>query len=99
LGAGKGVVEKDFLISIFFLLLAFDKQFAPFAERVVFRGGTCIKKAYYPSETRFSEDLDFASLSVDGMTLFLGVLEGLRGQDLGVTTITQARKHSKTREG
>jgi len=92
LGAGKGAVEKDFLISIFFLLLAFDKQFAPFAERAVFRGGTCIKKAYYPSETRFSDDLDFASLSVDEMTLFLGVLEGLRGQDLGVTTITQARK-------
>jgi predicted nucleotidyltransferase component of viral defense system len=92
LGAGKGAVEKDFLISIFFLLLAFDKQFAQFAERAVFRGGTCIKKAYYPSETRFSEDLDFASLSLDEMTLFLGVLEGLRGQDFGVTTITQARK-------
>lgn len=92
LGAGKGVVEKDFLISTFFLLLAFDKYFAPFVERAVFRGGTCIKKAYYPNETRFSEDLDFASLSIDEMKSFLRALEGLRGQDLGVTRITQARK-------
>src|SRR2546427_12363623 len=92
LGAGKGAVENDFLISIFFLLLAFDHQFAPFAESAVFRGATCIQKAYYPSETRFSEDLDFASLSVDEMTLSLGALEVLRGREFGVTTSTQARK-------
>ncbi len=99
LGTGKGTVEKDFLISTLFLLLAYEKQFAPFAEKVVFRGGTCIKKAYYPNETRFSEDLDFASLTVDEMNSFLGVLEGLGGQDFGVTTITQARKTYENSKG
>lgn len=90
IGIGRGAVEKDFLISTFFLLLAYQKQFARLAEKIVFTGGTCIKKAYYPNEARFSEDLDFASLTVEEMSLFLEALEGLRGQDLGVTTINQA---------
>src|SRR5881628_1960270 len=92
LGAGKGAVEKDFLISTFFLLLAYDKQFAPFAKKLVFRGGTCIKKVYYPTDARFSEDLDFTSLSVNEMNSFLVALEGLAGQDLGVTSVTEAVK-------
>ncbi len=89
-GAGRGVIEKDFLISTLLLLISYQKQFTRFAEKAVFTGGTCIRKAYYPDEARFSEDLDFASLTMEEMNLFLGALEGLRGQDLGVTSITQA---------
>ncbi len=99
LGAGKGAVEKDFLISTFFLLLAYEKQFAPFTETIVFRGGTCIKKAYYPNQTRFSDDLDFTCLTVDEMNSFFRVLEGFGGQDLGVTTITQVRKMYEDSKG
>jgi len=92
LGAGKSAVEKDLLISIFFLLLAYDKQFSPFVKKAVFRGGTCIRKAYYPNEARFSEDLDFASLTLDEMSSFHGALENLTDQELGVTTINGAKK-------
>ncbi len=99
LGAGKGTIEKDFVISTIFLLLAGDKQFAPFAEKIVFRGGTCIKKAYFPRETRFSEDLDFTSLTISEINSFHRVLEGFRGQDLGVTTITQVGKTYENSKG
>lgn len=92
IGAGKGAVEKDFVISTFLILLAFESQFTPFAEKMVFRGGTCIKKAYYPNETRFSEDLDFASLTLSEMGSFLEVLRSLVGQDLGVTNVIQVGK-------
>jgi predicted nucleotidyltransferase component of viral defense system len=99
IGAGRGAVEKDFLISIFFLLLAYDEQFAPFKDKMVLRGGTCIKKAYYPDETRFSEDLDLTSLNVDEMDSFFEALKGLVGQDLGVTTVTQVGEMYKNSKG
>ncbi len=99
IGTGRGAIEKDFLISTFLLLLAYHKQFTRFAEKAVLTGGTCIRKAYYPNEARLSEDLDFASLTVEEMNLFLGALEGLRGQDLGVTTITQAMRIYENSKG
>jgi predicted nucleotidyltransferase component of viral defense system len=88
-GTGKGTVEKDFLISSFFLLLGYDEEFAPFKDKMVFRGGTCLKKAYYPDETRFSEDLDFTSLDSEEIDSFFEALRGLVGQDFGVTSITR----------
>jgi predicted nucleotidyltransferase component of viral defense system len=99
IGAGRGAVEKDFLISSFFLLLAYDEQFAPFRDKMVFRGGTCIKKAYYPGETRFSEDLDFTSLDSEEIDLFFEALKGLAGQDLGVTTITEVGEMYRNSRG
>src|SRR2546426_11814160 len=92
LGVGKVAVEKDFLISTLFLLLAYDDGFERFVKKAVFRGGTCIRKAYYPDEARFSEDLDFASLTLDEMSSFHAVLENLTDQELGVTTINGAKK-------
>jgi len=99
IGAGRSAVEKDFLISSFFLLLAYDEQFARFRDRIVFRGGTCIKKAYYPGETRFSEDLDFTSLDSEELDLFFEALRGLVGQDLGVTAITQVGEMYRNSRG
>ena len=99
LGVGKVAVEKDFLISTLFLLLAYDDGFERFVKKAVFRGGTCIRKAYYPDEARFSEDLDFTSLTLDEMDSFLGVLEGLVGKDLGVTTISRAAQTYKDSRG
>lgn len=49
-----GTVEKDYAITI---LLSVISNFTDLS-RMVFKGGTAIKKTYYP-ETRFSEDLDF----------------------------------------
>ena len=99
IGAGRSAVEKDFLISSFFLLLAYDEQFAQFRDRIVFRGGTCIKKAYYPGETRFSEDLDFTSLDSEELDLFFEALKGQVGQDLGVTAITEVGEMYRNSRG
>ncbi|MCX6767197.1 MAG: nucleotidyl transferase AbiEii/AbiGii toxin family protein [Candidatus Micrarchaeota archaeon] len=51
---GLGNAEKDYVLSAALSVIAG----LPLA--LVFKGGTCIKKAYYP-EFRFSSDLDFTS--------------------------------------
>lgn len=54
-----GMVEKDYVLSVMSILLANDKA----RKNIVFKGGTAIKKIYYP-EARFSEDLDFNYLDL-----------------------------------
>jgi len=51
---GLGVVEKDHAITVALLILSRTEL----SEAMVFKGGTAIKKMFYP-KTRFSEDLDF----------------------------------------
>ncbi len=52
------VLEKDYALSY---LLAGIAAVPSLAESLVFKGGTCLRKAYFPGY-RFSEDLDFTSL-------------------------------------
>lgn len=49
------IIEKDYLIE---LLLFYFSKGSSLCENIVFRGGTTLKKVYFP-EYRFSEDLDF----------------------------------------
>ena len=49
------IIEKDYLIEL--ALFYFSKD-SSLCENLVFRGGTALKKVYFP-EYRFSEDLDF----------------------------------------
>jgi len=49
------IIEKDYLIEL--VLFCFAKD-GFFKEKLVFRGGTALKKVYFP-DYRFSEDLDF----------------------------------------
>jgi len=49
------IIEKDYFIEL--VLFYFSKD-SSFCENLVFRGGTALKKVYFP-EYRFSEDLDF----------------------------------------
>ncbi|MBU0694642.1 MAG: nucleotidyl transferase AbiEii/AbiGii toxin family protein [Candidatus Omnitrophica bacterium] len=49
------IIEKDYLIELILFYFAKDDYFK---ERFVFRGGTALKKVYFP-DYRFSEDLDF----------------------------------------
>ena len=49
------IIEKDYFIEL--ILFHFSKD-SSLCENLVFRGGTVLKKAYFP-EYRFSEDLDF----------------------------------------
>ena len=50
------IIEKDYFIEL--VLFYFSKD-SSLCENLVFRGGTALKKVYFP-EYRFSEDLDFA---------------------------------------
>lgn len=53
-----GTIEKDYALTM--VLSRLSKT--DFAKEIVFKGGTAIKKAYFP-EARFSEDLDFTCMA------------------------------------
>jgi len=54
-----GIIEKDYVLSKVLMALS---QIDLFNQHLLFKGGTALKKFYYP-EWRFSEDLDFTSKS------------------------------------
>ena len=84
-GTGRVAVEKDLVISVIFMLITELPEFSSSSRKMVFRGGTCIKKVFYPDETRFSEDLDFMGLTTEESNSFLGAINGLVRRNLGVT--------------
>ena len=49
------IIEKDYFIELVLFYLSKDSSLC---ENLVFRGGTALKKVYFP-EYRFSEGLDF----------------------------------------
>ena len=49
------IIEKDYFIELLLFYLSSDYSFR---KKFVFRGGTALKKIYFP-DYRFSEDLDF----------------------------------------
>jgi len=56
-GIHPGIIEKDYALSKVLQALA---RIDSYNQHLLFKGGTAIKKFYYP-EWRFSEDLDFTS--------------------------------------
>ena len=52
-----GIIEKDYVLSKVLMALS---HIDLFNQKLLFKGGTALKKFYYP-EWRFSEDLDFTS--------------------------------------
>jgi hypothetical protein len=52
-----GVIEKDYVLSKTLMALS---AIPAFQESLVFKGGTALKKCYYPN-WRYSEDLDFTA--------------------------------------
>ena len=78
-GKPQFVVEKDYALSY---LLAGIVQVPMLQESLVFKGGTCLRKAYFPGY-RFSEDLDFTSRVPLGCNDLLDAL-------------TEARSHMET---
>ncbi len=54
------VVELDYTLS---WILAAIGQESEIRENLVFKGGTCLKKCYFGSKYRYSQDLDFTSRS------------------------------------
>jgi predicted nucleotidyltransferase component of viral defense system len=53
-GVGERVIEKDYVLSWLLIVIADS----PLRSEVAFKGGTALKKVYYP-DYRFSEDIDF----------------------------------------
>jgi len=51
----ESIIEKDYFIELMLFYLSNDEYFN---KKVVFRGGTALKKIYFP-DYRYSEDLDF----------------------------------------
>lgn len=52
-----GLAEKDYIVEWLLKILYKSR----ICRRIVFKGGTAIKKIYYPQTWRFSHDLDFTS--------------------------------------
>jgi predicted nucleotidyltransferase component of viral defense system len=98
-GLGRTVVEKDFVISAVLLLISELPEFSEYSHKMAFRGGTCIKKVYFPDETRFSEDLDFTNLTLEESMSFLAEVKGLIGRNLGVTTFERTEVEYQNERG
>lgn len=63
------VVEKDYVLT----WLLFGIADSPLAGQLAFKGGTALKKVYFP-EYRYSEDLDFTVVSgIDADEIVLGL--------------------------
>src|SRR5450759_1404005 len=78
-GVSLEVVQKDYALSY---LLAGMAQTPGLGEKIVLKGGTALKKLYYP-DYRFSEDLDFSTLELGvlpkGDELFQAVIARMTG--------------------
>ena len=57
LGVLKNTVDKDWVLGHFMDAIYSVKKLK---EKLIFKGGTCLKKCYFP-DYRFSEDLDFTA--------------------------------------
>ncbi len=57
----EAVIDKDWILGHFLNAMF---SFSDISENFVFKGGTCLKKSYFP-DYRFSEDLDFTLLDKD----------------------------------
>lgn len=60
------IIEKDYFIE---LILFYFSQDTFLRDNIVFRGGTALKKMYFP-EYRFSEDLDFVISNKDEVSIY-----------------------------
>ena len=86
-----GTVEKDYALTS---LLSRIAEF-PKLDRMVFKGGTAIKKSHY-EDFRFSEDLDFSCLE-DISDDFVGFIEdNMKGLDVEFTEVRGFEKKGKS---
>jgi len=90
-GIPLGTLEKDYALSIVLSLLSKD----PLAESLIFKGGTAIKKIYFP-EARFSEDLDFSFLDKTSGQIEDNTKDILIGKRIGDVEFLQMRNINHT---
>jgi predicted nucleotidyltransferase component of viral defense system len=75
-GKPQFVLERDYALSY---LLAGIATVPELGASLVFKGGTCLRKAYFPGY-RFSEDLDFTARTPWSCNALLAALRGLPRQ-------------------
>lgn len=72
-----GTVERDYVISILLEIISR----LPCSDSLIFKGGTCIKKIYFP-DARFSVDLDFSCLGDVTHELLANLKSSLAGRSI-----------------
>ncbi len=82
---GLGDAEKDYVLSV--MLVELSRL--PEAENLVFKGGTCLKKVYFP-EYRFSSDLDFTVVENIAPKLKTKVIETFQNKEIGSVQFLKA---------
>jgi predicted nucleotidyltransferase component of viral defense system len=60
-GVARGTIDKDWVLGHFLAAIYSEPTLR---EVLIFKGGTCLKKCWFP-DYRFSEDLDFTSRKTD----------------------------------
>lgn len=98
-GVSRAALEKDYVISLVLLLISDLPEFSPYSREMVFRGGTCLKKAFFPDEMRFSEDLDFTNLTLEDSDSFLKHAIDLAKKNFGVTTFERCEVLYRNEKG
>ncbi|MFH1200108.1 MAG: nucleotidyl transferase AbiEii/AbiGii toxin family protein [Candidatus Micrarchaeota archaeon] len=92
-GIPQAIVEKDYALSVVLSVLSQS----PLCAGLVFKGGTAIKKIYFP-QARFSEDLDFNAPAITQAKARSEIQGLFEGKELHGIRFT-ATKHEKTSEG
>ena len=72
-----GIVEKDYVIT----LVLSEISRLEYIQKMIFKGGTCIKKIYFP-DARFSVDVDFTCLGGMPERLLGDLNKKLRGNKI-----------------
>lgn len=77
----RNVAETNVVLT-FALKVLSEKQNSgdPLLDSLAFKGGTCLRKVYFGTETRFSMDLDFTSLDITYPAFKERILELLGGR-------------------
>ena len=92
-GVPVGTMEKDLAITC--ALYAISRS--ELRDHLVFKGGTAIKKVYYP-RARFSEDLDFMGVKLREEEA-KNQLESLNNADVNSIKFTEIYEDGHTRQG
>lgn len=80
LGMPAGVAEKDYVIS---WLLREMYEDTPLKDSLIFKGGTALRKVYFPETWRLSHDLDFTALGdLSPDEINSGLREAFQASDL-----------------
>ena len=91
-GVPAGILEKDFALTI---ILSIISGFGGI-DKVVFKGGTALKKAYF-AETRFSEDLDFTCSKDISSELYDLLIKEIDNKQVRFTAVKENKTAAQSR--